>query len=400
MIFGIMDFRQKLRVAQIAMDPFADPISGAELRNHALCHALRRFASVETIAIHPLCSNPNDVSVTRQHRTVKQFSEPLAARVLKAIRAAEPEVVLLEGVELLALAEMLRRAWRSLPPRLVIDFHNVESCLLAEIDAARLPNYLQPLASTLYRRRWHHARQADARAAELAEQVWVCSAADATRVTALQPTGSLGARVHVVRNVVPPWCQDALEQEVAMIPAQGDAWRAVFVGHLRYPPNRRAVHRLLGAIWPALRARYPRMRLTLAGRRPSRSLRRRASRTLGVDLAADPEDLHAFYRDADVAIIPLEQGGGSRLKVLEAFALGVPVVATDKAVEGLDLVAGTHWLRANSVQEYVAQLGRLMESPSLREELTSAGRELVRSQHSFDALERTLQKVLQSPSPS
>lgn len=382
------------------MDPFTDPISGAELRNHALYQALSRNASVETIAIRPLCSNPSDVSVKRQHRTVKQFSEPLAAKALEAIRAGEPEIVLLEGVDLLGLAEMLCQEPRDHSPRLVFDFHNVEGCLLAEADAARLPSYLQPLASTIYRRRWRHARQADARAVEFADQVWVCSAADAARVAALLPTDSLRGRVHVVPNVVPCWCQDALEQELEKTPSRCDGWQAVFVGHLRYPPNRRAVRRLLGVIWPALRARYPQLRLTLAGRRPSKSLHRHVKRTPGVDLAADPEDLHAIYRNADVAIIPLEQGGGSRLKVLEAFALGVPVVATDKAVEGLDLVAGTHWLRAHSAREYVEQVGRIMESPSLRNELASAGRELVRSHHSIDALEKTLQKLLQSPSKS
>ena len=136
--------------------------------------------------------------------------------------------------------------------------------------------------------------------------------------------------------------------------------RLIFVGHLRYPPNVDAVRFLGRHILPALRARIPEARLTVVGEGTPRVLREFAGRD-DIELVGRASSPIPYYRDAHVAVVPLRAGGGTRLKSLEAMALGRPVVSTQFGCEGLAVENGKHLLIADDAEELADALERALD---------------------------------------
>jgi glycosyltransferase involved in cell wall biosynthesis len=132
----------------------------------------------------------------------------------------------------------------------------------------------------------------------------------------------------------------------------------LFAGFYSYLPNREAIDFLVGSIMPALRERYESATLALTG---------------GGAPYCEPwlknvgsiayEDFAAFVAACGVAVAPIFSGSGTRLKILEALAAGIPVVATEKAAEGLSLTHGKDILFANNTDEFVRCLGNLFDNP-------------------------------------
>lgn len=124
--------------------------------------------------------------------------------------------------------------------------------------------------------------------------------------------------------------------------SQRDPDQILFLGSLDWRPNLDAVDQLLDIVFPAVRAEVPEARLCLVGRNPSEALRRRVLATPGVDLHASVPDVRPFLARSALMVVPLRIGGGSRLKILEAFAAGLPVVSTRIGAEGLCVESGVH----------------------------------------------------------
>ena len=314
--------------------------------------------------------------------TVSRLDRGDVARLVDAARTSRPDFILFEGVGLLEAMREVRRVLPEIP--IVVDFHNVEARLYEDVRLAGLPRAVRPFVRLLWRRRLREAAEADREALLIAGSVWTCSDRDADLVR-----GAVARRpVHVVPNPIPAWCGTA---DLAM---GRDASRSVlFVGHLGYAPNRRAIDELVTAIMPALRERFADARLHVCGRAPRDRLKRLLEGH-GHRLTADPPDLSPLYRDAAVAVMPLRQGGGTRIKALEALAVGCPVVATAKAVEGLPLEDGRHFLRAETTSDFVSALARLFEDPDLAGRLSREGRAIVQRTHGdaarADAVRRAL----------
>jgi len=130
---------------------------------------------------------------------------------------------------------------------------------------------------------------------------------------------------------------NAVALPAVRVPAPGND-RILFLGNLTYEPNRIAARRLVHEILPAVRRSRPRATLDLVGRHAG-TLDDLAACD-GVRLAGAVPDVTPWYASADVVVVPLQHGSGTRIKVLEAFAHGRPVVATPAAVAGLDLDRG------------------------------------------------------------
>jgi len=169
------------------------------------------------------------------------------------------------------------------------------------------------------------------------------------------------------------------------LPEAAAGKRLIFVGHLRYPPNIDAVRFLARHILPALRTRIPEARLTVVGEGAPRALREFAGRA-DIDLVGRASCPLPYYQDAHVAVVPLRAGGGTRLKILEAMALGRPVVSTPLGCEGLAVEDGKHLLIAHDVEGFAAAVARLLTDRPLAARLSREARALVERDYDWTSI--------------
>ncbi len=224
-------------------------------------------------------------------------------------------------------------------------------------------------------------------AAWLLSEVAGCTvASDLERETLEQ----VAPQVH--RTVVIPNGVDPSRYDGDFGPVEPDT--LVFPGSLTYSANLLAMEFFLEGVMPRIVARRPGVRLFITGR------------TEGVDLARLPlsdnviltgylEDVRPRIARSKVCVVPITTGGGTRLKVLEAMALGVPVVATTKGAEGLEVRPGEDILLADEPEAFAAQVVRLLEDPALRERLARNGRRLVRERYDWREIGRRFEAFLE-----
>jgi glycosyltransferase involved in cell wall biosynthesis len=154
-----------------------------------------------------------------------------------------------------------------------------------------------------------------------------------------------------------------------------------------WPPNVEGALRFLTQGWPRVRAAAPNARLRIAGKSPPASLIE-AARRAGAEVAADVPSMPEEFARATLLLVPLWIGAGARVKIVEAMAAKLPVVATPFACEGLGLTAGTHFLAGETGEELAIAALDLLGDPARRDSLARAGRAAAEERWSLPAVAR------------
>ena len=156
----------------------------------------------------------------------------------------------------------------------------------------------------------------------------------------------------------------------------------VFSGSFRYHANHQAMSWFTKEVFPLVRAACPDARLTITGDPAGETL----ADLDNVTIAGFLDDVRPTVRRSWLSVAPILEGGGTRLKILEAMALRSPVVATTKGAEGLDARSGEHLLIADTPAEFAAAVVRVLRSPELRRALADNAYELVRARYDWAAV--------------
>jgi glycosyltransferase involved in cell wall biosynthesis len=213
--------------------------------------------------------------------------------------------------------------------------------------------------------------------------VWVCSQQDKHR---------LSTRVDVQNIFVLP---NAIRLPSGPHPAKyGGPFTFLFVGNLSYYPNEDAVVYFLEHVLPCLRRRAKQpFCFTVVGSGQSRRLRhyRRTPEYRHVGWVGE---LAAYYEQADAVVVPLRAGGGTRIKILEAFSFRRPVVSTTVGAEGLEVGDGQHLLIADQPRHFAEQCCRLMEDEQLSRSLTANAYACLVAHYTRDELQRALRECM------
>jgi polysaccharide biosynthesis protein PslH len=147
-------------------------------------------------------------------------------------------------------------------------------------------------------------------------------------------------------------------------------------------------------IWPHIRRRMPDFKLAIVGANPAPAVRALAELP-GVTVTGTVPDVRPYYRDALAAIVPLRTGGGTRLKILEAMAAGVPIISTPLGAEGLAVSNGKNALivDANDAESWINHIVSLTESPAHRTQIIDAAHRLVETRYDWAHLGAKLRET-------
>jgi glycosyltransferase involved in cell wall biosynthesis len=206
------------------------------------------------------------------------------------------------------------------------------------------------------------------------DQVWSSNEIDAALLAKI--TGP--DRVRIVPNATPVAARGE--------PCTEDVHAVAYVGSFGHPPNQAAAMELLTEIMPAIRDSGGPDRLVLIGRDPTEQMVAAAARDPDAVVTGVVDDIGTHLCAAGLLVVPLRSGAGTRIKILEAAALGVPVVSTRFGAQGLDFRDGVEILLAETPAEFARCVTRLTGDSALRRSVSHAAQEAVRSRFSQEAV--------------
>jgi glycosyltransferase involved in cell wall biosynthesis len=254
--------------------------------------------------------------------------------------------------------------------------HNVEFLIWQRLCALES----NPLRRALFEIEWRKLRAREAHACRQADLTIAVSEDDRRRLDAIAPG---------IRSVAIPTGVDT-----NYFTPSRDGERPnhlVFSGSMDWHPNEDAIVYFADAILPRIRADVPGVSVTVVGRNPGARLRELASRT-GIVLTGTVQDVRPAMAEAAVYVVPLRAGGGTRLKIFEALAMGKPVVSTTVGAEGLSLESGRHFVAADDPGDFANAVVGLLRNPQKRRTLGQAGRDLVETYYSWPAITREFEE--------
>jgi|HigsolmetaAR201D_1030396.scaffolds.fasta_scaffold10230_2 glycosyltransferase involved in cell wall biosynthesis len=375
------DNGSKLRIAallrELAREHTVDLISFApELPDSESLYQLRAMChSVELVPEMPFAANPagrlRGLLSTKPRSVVANFNTTMA-KAVQARQGRRYDLVIASQVHMAPYALLL---------------HNVPR-LLEEVELAILyeqpQHYTSALKRLRYRLTWWKTRRY---IAGLLRHFAAATTVSAKEMELLQPLSSPRTQLAVVPNGV----------DTAACAGDFGAPEAntlIYPGSLSYIANFDAVNHFLDAIWPHVRSMQPNARLRVTGRATPEQVAALPPAE-GVEFTGFLNDVRSAVAQSWAEVVPLRQGGGTRLKVLEALALGTPIVSTTKGIEGLDVEDGRHLLVANNAKTFAERTAQLLAQPELRQRLAAAGRALVRERYDWSIIGSRLNALVQ-----
>lgn len=365
------------------------PTNGSKLRAY---HLLRGLASVHQVHLLTF-AEPNEASVDAMGE-LQSFCRSVQAVTGNPAKA--PARLTLAGL----MSDTPRAYLQSFSPemRALVERHaaNAQVAMALQVPSSLylrgllLPRLLDEIEVTSIVQQWERAsgvakwrrsltvKKLAGFVTRLSQELDHLTVVSEPERQAVIRMGCNPARVSVIPNGADP---DDLERPLSQTPAP----TLIYPGAPTYSPNLDAARWFAQEIWPIVRARRPEARFQVTGSTAGVDLGDLPS-TAGVEFTGFVPDVKSLITGSQACVVPLRFGGGTRLKVLEAMALGTPVVATTKAVEGLEVEHGMNVLIADTADRFAAEVLRLFDDPNLASRLRTAGRDLVRDRYAWPQL--------------
>lgn len=255
----------------------------------------------------------------------------------------------------------------------VFDAHNVEHELLARV-ARTSPGFMKQMFNQSESRKLRRMER------QIWDRATVCVATSERDAATLRQLTS--TPVDVVPNGVD------LDNFSIQSPESGIPGEIVFTGAMRHQPNADGAVWFARAVLPTLRYQQENLHFSIVGADPPAEVVELASDAISVTGRVD--DVRPYLQAAQVVVVPLHAGGGTRLKILEALASGRPVVSTSVGAEGLDVLPDEHLLIADSAEAFARAVATLLEDQELAAQLAFNGRALVESRYGWPEITQRL----------
>lgn len=260
---------------------------------------------------------------------------------------------------------------------MIVNGHNIEHMLLQRYVAFER-NLMKKGYAWLElqkQRRWEQ------RACSRANLVMVCSEHDRSVMARLCPKTA----VAMVPNVV--------DTETYLQKGEAEPKTVLFQGGMDWYPNRDGVEFFISDILPELRRLVPGVRFVIAGRNGCEKFLRRFAGIPGVEFTGTVPDMRTEIAKATVCVVPLRIGSGTRLKILEAAAMGKPIVSTRVGAEGLEFRNGEEILVTDEPQAFALAVADLLNDTSRRQALGQAARRCVEQRYSFQIVRSAVRQA-------
>jgi len=396
-----------MRILQLTPQRPYPPHQGTTLRNFNLVNELAKRHSLCVLTFLEPDQNPDDsgplpdlcewvetVSVPRRSSGLRlrqllftrrpdmswrlwspPFNERLTARL-----AEQPfDVVEIEGIEMAPYLPTIEAARPR--PLIIYDAHNAEWILQQRAFAADISNPGRWVAAAYSWVQWHRLRRYEADLLHRVDHTIAMSAPDKVALRDLAPD----APITVIPNGVDL-------RAYRQFDGHAIGYDLLFTGKMDFRPNIDAVLWFGQEVLPLIQARRPETTFAIVGQRPHARLE--VLRNLpGITITGYVDDVRPYIAGTTVYVAPLRVGGGTRLKLLEAMAMGKAIVSTSVGAEGFPVVNGQELILSDEPEEFAQEVFDLLENPARRRKLGAAGQTFAQANYGWDALVPQLEKI-------
>src|SRR5919199_2376817 len=380
------------RTLFIASDIVYPPAGGGRLRTWQNINAMREHGAVgffsmtwfewEEITppgvdfwhyeyISQSVKSPTDLKIDRT--TSSYYSYAAGQKLEESMNQFQPDLVIFAEIWTYLYLPIVKR----FQCRIIFDNHNVEIDVYRQemSDKFKLASQLE----------YDRIKFIEQDFISQPDQTWVCSQEDACLLKKIYGQES---KIYVVPNTVDIMSYNGVrfKQYLPLKELEPKEHNIIFSGSFNYLPNKEAAEVLIKQIYPQLRKIYPNCRLLLVGRKPMTYMQQVAEQETGIIVTGAVPDVRPYLASASVLVVPLFKGGGTRLKILEAFAAGCPVISTAKGAERIKVTDGEHLLIRNTPEEMLAGVCQLWSEPFLGQRLAESAYQLVQVEYSWEAV--------------
>jgi polysaccharide biosynthesis protein PslH len=307
---------------------------------------------------------------------ITKYCRPEVRRGLRALLEQENYDVIL--CDFMAAAGVI--PWDCATPK-VLFTHNVEATIWRR--------HYEVASNVIWKaiswQEWRKMEAAERRYLRLADRVLAVSETDRDAFAAFLNAEKL--------TVIPTGVDIEYFQPLA---GEETANSLVFTGSMDWLPNQDAIFYFADAILPLIREHSPEMFLDVVGRNPSRKLQALAESEKSIRLTGWVDDIRPFVGRGSVCIVPLRIGGGTRLKIFEAMAMGKAVVSTSVGAEGLAVRSGENIVLADTPNDFAQAVISLLRDSRRRQQLGAAARTLVQENYSWTIVANDFASTLQA----
>jgi len=284
-----------------------------------------------------------------------------------SMRAMVRQILEEEHIDVLHVDQlnMMRFVPPDWPGHVILDEHNA----VWQVVERLWKGVGNPLSRLLLRREVSLIRKLEGAACRRAQVVLAVSEHDQQ---ALQEVAGKSVQIEVV-----PITVDAEQFQPLWEARDPQPDRLFTIGTMFWPPNSEGVLWWLREGYEHLRALQPGVTYDIVGARPPQALQQLAERCSGVQLHGYVADVAPYWKYASALAVPLLSGGGVRVKILEAMAIGVPVISTTVGCEGLEVQDGTHLLVADTPETFAQACARALQDKALARRLAQNARQLI-----------------------
>jgi len=350
------------------------PIEDSGLESVVTLHQGRRYTPAKLLRG---LAGPIPVTV------LNCWSPQMSSELAVALGSRPFDTVQIEGVHLMEYLPLLRETLGA--PEIVVDWHNIESEVLWRY-AETTGNWAKQVAA---KRTATLMERAEDRLLASCATHTVTSERERQKLLSRRP----GANIQVIPNGVDAsfYAAKTIADACGKTRMSGCQNTILFVGYMAYHANIDAATWFSREPWPEIARTHPGLHFTIVGRDPTPEVRALASDRIHV--TGTVEDVRPYYASAVAAVVPLRSGSGTRLKILEAMAAGVPVVSTKLGAEGIEIEHDIHFLQADSGPEIAAAVHRIASSEETRARLSQAARELVCRMYDWSVIGKKLYAI-------
>ena len=263
----------------------------------------------------------------------------------------------------------------------ILNHHNVESQMLFR----RAKNSKFPL-NIYFSNQAVKLRKIENKACHTVSANVTCSQLDSDRLS------QIGVKTaHVIPNGVDT--DYFFRQRNYPCPKLSEECKLLFVGGLEWYPNAQAVSYLLEHVWPKLNKQVADISLSVVGRGKHDKLEKYASENKRIFAPGFVDDVRPIMEEASIYVCPIKDGGGTKLKILDALAMGIPIVADPIACEGIDVVNGEHVLFASTGEEYIEAIKTLNNNVELRKKISQNAQRLIAEKYSYKKVGENIREI-------